>query len=216
MVDASPSANLPGRISLRPVCLVVAVIVAAGLLTACDDRSSEKSYTDRITNERVSRDMEMRGDRSVIPAKQRKSFRGLEYYDIDSTYRFVRPVDRRPRPDTVMMAESTGGVAAQVRVGTVSINFPQQADTLTVFEVTEGEDRGQWWIPFTDATNGGPTYRLGRYVDLERAGTDSVIVDFNTAYNPTCAYNPRYACPIPPDANALPFDVPVGEKKPVF
>lgn len=193
----------------------MAVFVAL-LLTGCGERSTEKSYADQITQERVSRDMEMRGDRSIIPAKQRKNFRGLQYYDVDSTYRFMRPIERRPEPDTVMMAESTGGVAPQIRVGYVAIPFPQKRDTLAVYEVTEGEERGTWWIPFTDATNGGKTYKLGRYVDLEKIGTDSVEVDFNTAYNPTCAYNPRYACPIPPDENHVPFPIPVGEQKPLF
>jgi len=193
-------------------CVILLVILAAG----CGDRNSEMSYADRVTQERVSRDMEMRSDRSVIPPRRRASFRGLQYFDIDSTYHFTLPLDRFPSTDTVMMAESTGGVAPQVRVGTISVPFSQERDTLTVFEVTEGKDRGTLWIPFTDRTNGQTTYELGRYVDLETVGEDSVAVDFNTAYNPTCAYNPRYACPIPPDANALSFAVAVGEKTPKF
>lgn len=192
------------------------VLVLALLAAGCGDRNSEMSYADRVTQERVSRDMEMRSDRSVIPPQRRASFRGLQYFDVDSTYHFTLPIDRFPSTDTVMMAESTGGVAPQVRVGTISIPFPQQRDTLTVFEVTEGKERGTLWIPFTDETNGETTYELGRYVDLETIGEDSVAVDFNTAYNPTCAYNPRYACPIPPDANALSFAVSVGEKTPKF
>ncbi|PEN13391.1 hypothetical protein CRI94_08670 [Longibacter salinarum] len=209
--------NNASAIAPRGMWILGMLLLCTGLAFAgCGNQQSEKSYADRITQERVSRDMEMRGDRSVIPAKQRKSFRGLQYYDIDSTYRFVRPVDRPATPDTVRMAQSTGGVADQLRVGTVAIPFPQRGDTLAVFEVTEGEERGQWWIPFTDETNGGTTYKLGRYVDVEKMDGDSVIVDFNTAYNPTCAYNPRFACPIPPEENALAFDVPVGEQKPLF
>ena len=170
--------------------------------------------------------MEMREKTSVIPATIRKNFQGLTYYDVDSTYRYVVPLQRSPAPDTIMMAESTGGIAEQIRVGQVAVPFPQRADTLQVLKVKSGEERGQLWIPFADATNGTETYKAGRYVDLEPVGADptaadpaeadSVVVDFNRAYNPTCAYNPEYACPLPPDDNAVPFPIPVGEQKPKF
>lgn len=197
--------------------LLLAVLLGSVMVVVgCGDEEKSLSYTEQVTQERVTRDMEMRSDRTVIPPRQRASFRGLDYFDIDSTYHFVLPLNRFASTDTVMMAESTGGVAPQVRVGTVAVPFPQKTDTLTVFEVTEGKDRGTLWIPFTDATNGGMTYKLGRYVDLETVGEDSIDVDFNLAYNPTCAYNPQYACPIPPEENDLSFAVRAGEKTPRF
>jgi len=201
------------------------VALLGGLAGGCNGEREGPSYADAITQERVTRDMEMRSDRSVIPPRQRDSFRGLQYFAIDTTYRYTVPLDRRPRPDTVLIAESTGGVAPQVRVGEVVVPFPPRPDTLEVFRVMEGESRGQLWIPFTDATNGQQTYAMGRYVDLDPVGgtpeagsasPDSVRVDFNKAYNPTCTYDPTYACPIPPDENALPFPVPAGEQKPLL
>jgi len=209
-VSALKAATNPARLLLT--VLLGSVVVWTG----CGEQDNRLSYTDRVTQERVTRDMEMRSDRTVIPPRQRSSFRGLDYFDIDSTYHFVLPLERFASTDTVMIAESTGGVAPQVRVGTVAVPFPQKTDTLTVFEVTEGKERGNLWIPFTDATNGDATYKLGRYVDLETVGEDSIDVDFNLAYNPTCAYNPRYACPIPPEENDLPFAVRAGEKTPRF
>ena len=197
--------------------LLFAVLLGSVVVwSGCGDQATSLSYADKVTQERVTRDMEMRSDRTVIPPRRRSSFQGLDYFDIDSTYHFILPLNRFASTDTVMMAESTGGVAPQVRVGTVAVPFPQKTDTLTVFEVTEGKERGSLWTPFTDATNGDESYELGRYVDLEILGRDSVDVDFNLAYNPTCAYNPRYACPIPPEENDLSFAVRAGEKTPRF
>ncbi|SRR6056297_3524344 len=204
---------------------LLTLVLGAGLLltvAGCGGEASpERSYADRIQQHRLERDMQMREKTSVIPATIRKNFQGLTYYDVDSTYRYVVPLQRSPAPDTIMMAESTGGIAEQIRVGHVTVPFPQRADTLQVLKVKSGEEKGQLWIPFADATNGGETYKAGRYVDLQPVGADpaqadSVVADFNRAYNPTCAYNPEFACPLPPDDNAVPFPIPVGEKKPKF
>ena len=222
---SSSSSAFRGPSVWRSVILMVLAIVLGGLAGGCDGEREGPSYADAITQERMTRDMEMRSDRSVIPPRQRDSFRGLQYFAIDTTYRYTVPLNRRPRSDTILIAESTGGVAPQVRVGTVVVPFPPRPDTLEVFRVMEGESRGQLWIPFTDATNGQQTYAMGRYVDLEPveadtgppgSAPDSVRVDFNKAYNPTCTYDPTYACPIPPDENALPFPVPAGEQKPLL
>jgi uncharacterized protein (DUF1684 family) len=213
---------LPSMHRLFVACSLIAVLIVAG----CGGAEGERSYADRVQQWRLERDMEMRGETSVIPATRRKRFQGLVYYDVDSTYRFVVPLRRAAVPDTVMMAESTGGIAEQIRVGHVVVPFPPRADTLAVLQVKSGKEKGQLWLPFADATNGPATYDAGRYVDLRPAGdasegaspaaADSVVVDFNRAYNPTCAYNPEYACPLPPDENRLPFPVPAGEKKPQF
>jgi len=204
------------------------ILFAVLLVAGCASEDADRSYADRVQQYRVERDMEMRRDNSVIPATRRKSFQGLRYYDVDESYRYVVPLLRSPSPDTVMMAESTGGIAEQIRVGHVVVPFPQRADSLMVLQVKSGEEKGQLWIPFADATNGNETYKAGRYVDLRPAGADgeaagedgtvpdSVVVDFNRAYNPTCTYNPEFACPLPPDENTLRFPIPVGEKTPVF
>ena len=165
---------------------------------------------------RVQRDMQMREDESVLPPGRRADFRGLDYYAVDSTYRFVVPLRRRPTPDTMMLSENTGRVRAQVRVGAVTVPLSAGDAQLAVFRGASDDPRGRLWIPFADATNGNGTYPAGRYVDLEAAGGDSVVVDFNRAYNPTCAYNPEFACPLPPAENRVDAPIPAGEKTPKF
>jgi hypothetical protein len=135
---------------------------------------------------------------------------------VDTTYRYVVPLRRRPEPDTVMLAENTGRIQPQVRLGHVTVSLPGGEARLTVFKGEGDDPRGRLWIPFADATNGDETYEAGRYVDLTRTKGDSVIVDFNRAYNPTCVYNPDFACPLPPEQNRVAVRIPAGEKTPKF
>jgi hypothetical protein len=186
------------------------------LLTGCGTESAPQSYEDRIMQARVQRDMQMREKESVLPPSRRANFRGLDYYSVDSTYRFVVPLQRLAQPDTMMLAENTGRIRAQARIGRVTLPLPSGDETLAVFRGASDDPRGRLWIPFADATNGNGTYEAGRYVDLIRASGDSFVVDFNRAYNPTCTYNPEFACPLPPEGNRIDARIPVGEKTPKF
>jgi hypothetical protein len=195
--------------------LAAFALAALLVLPGCGSGNDAPSYEQQITQERVARDMEMRDKNSVIPVGRRDAFRGLNYFDVDSTYRYMARLERLPQPDTVRMPQSTGAIAEQIVVGEVRLPVAG-GTTLTVFRVRSGPDSGQLWIPFADATNGQTTYKAGRYVDLEDAPGDSVVVDFNRAYNPTCTYNPEYACPLPPPQNHIPAPIPAGEKTPSF
>lgn len=205
----------PRRPSMRAVLAGVLVMVLA-VPTGCEESGPATGYKQTVMQDRVQRDMQMREKNSVLAPKYRDTFRGLDYYAVDSTYRYVVPLQKRPSPDTVMLAESTGRIRAQVRLGRVTVPLPSGKKQLTVFKGEGDDPRGRLWIPFADATNGDETYKAGRYVDLARADGDSVVVDFNRAYNPTCVYNPEYACPLPPEENKIDAPIPAGEKTPKF
>ncbi len=66
-------------------------------------------------------------------------------------------------------------------------------------------------IPFKDATNGGETYEVGRFLDVKEPDGDALILDFNRCYNPLCNYSPAYNCPMPPLENILKIGIPAGE-----
>jgi uncharacterized protein (DUF1684 family) len=68
------------------------------------------------------------------------------------------------------------------------------------------------FIPFKDLTSGVETYGGGRFIDCETVAADSLLIDFNLAYNPYCAYNEKYSCPIPPAENHLAVRIEAGEK----
>lgn len=196
--------------------LLIALFVGSVALGGCEGETSTDEYEQQVMQDRVERDMSMREEESVLPPGRRSAFRGLDYYNVDPAYRFVVPLERSAQPDTVMVAESTGGVRPQVLVGRVTIPFPNSEEQLIVFEGEGETPRGRLWLAFADATNGDSTYKAGRYVDVEPAEGDSVVVDFNRAYNPTCVYNPDYACPLPPSENRIDAPVTAGEKMPLF
>lgn len=186
------------------------------LLLACGGGASSDSYEQAVLQDRVQRDMEMREKESVLPPERREVFRGLNFYEVDPSYRYTVPLRRFESPDTVMIPESTGGLRPQQQVGEVAIPLPEGTEELVVFRGEGDTPRGRLWIPFADSTNQRTTYKGGRYVDLTSTDSDSVVVDFNRAYNPTCAYNPEFACPLPPPENRIDVSVPAGEKKPSF
>ena len=74
-------------------------------------------------------------------------------------------------------------------------------------------DKNYIFLPFTDMSNGKTSYEGGRYIDLEVPKGDELIIDFNQAYNPYCAYNPKFSCPIPPKRNHLDTFIEAGVKK---
>lgn len=193
-------------------CALLAVLLTVG----CGESNSTTSYKQQVLQERVQRDMQMREKESVIPPDRRSAFKGLDYYDVDTTYRFVVPLQEDSEVDTMMLAENTGRIRAQARVGSVTIPLSAGDARFAVFQGADDNPRGRLWIPFADGTNGSGTYKAGRYVDLIPREGDSVVVDFNRAYNPTCAYNPEFACPLPPDENRIETSIPAGEKTPQF
>jgi hypothetical protein len=199
----------------RFATVVLGVLLALGG-AGCGGGPPESSYKQQVMQDRVQRDMQMREKNSVIPPRRLDAFQGLDYYAVDPAYRFVVPFREQAAPDTVMLAENTGQIRPQVRVGRVAVPLPSGDARLAVFRGASDDPRGRLWVPFADATNGDSTYSAGRYVDLSRAAGDSVVVDFNRAYNPTCAYNPEFACPLPPEQNRLDRAIPAGEKIPKF
>jgi uncharacterized protein (DUF1684 family) len=142
----------------------------------------------------------------LTPAQQHE-FEGLRYFPVDPGLRFELEIDRFPQQDQVQMLTSTGDLRTFTRVGTVSFQVDDQSATLTIF----GNQHG-FFLPFVDAQAGKETYGAGRYLDPELTSEGKLVLDFNLAYNPYCAYNENYSCPIPPAENRLSVPIRAGER----
>lgn len=152
---------------------------------------------------------------SPIPPEERGRFRGLVYYPPTSEYvlpALLRVFDRR---DTVALPSTyPGELHWMVRYGVFIIAWEDTAFRLTVYKPVGG-DTDLLFLPFKDATTGVETYEGGRYLELrEVPGEEEYWLDFNRAYNPYCAYNPGYACPVVPPENVVPIPIRAGEKAP--
>ncbi|MCS6885423.1 MAG: DUF1684 domain-containing protein [Acidobacteriota bacterium] len=147
---------------------------------------------------------------SPLPAEERHSFKGLKYYPLDTAYTVKARLNKYPSPETVKMLTSTGEQREYLRYGYFEFVLSGTECRLDVFKQPGSN---LLFIPFRDVTSGKETYGAGRYLDLQESTTDDLyILDFNLAYNPYCAYNSRYSCPIPPPQNTLKVAIRAGEK----
>ncbi|USZ72234.1 DUF1684 domain-containing protein [Natronosalvus halobius] len=151
---------------------------------------------------------------SPIPESERETFDGLEYYPIDDEYRFERPLHEYEDPDRVAVGTSTDGEREFLRWGEFRVTVGDEDVAIQAYKADPDDER--LWVPFRDATSGEETYGAGRYIDLEsehhRTNNGIWVLDFNEAYNPTCAYADRYECPLPPMENWLEVPIEAGEK----
>lgn len=156
--------------------------------------------------------------RSALDDRQKQEFRGLSYFPYDPSFRLLAEVRPADEPLTITLPLGEDGETRLERMGRVEVTLPTGTGPLDVFWV-RGYGGGIF-LPFGDATNLASTYGGGRYLldtikgaDLGAVGSQ-LILDFNFAYNPSCAYNPRWVCPLAPPGNRFGFPVPVGEKIP--
>lgn len=149
-------------------------------------------------------------NQSPLTKEQRQQFTGLNYFPENPALRFELPLEAYDRPEPVRMQTSTGDVQDYIKVGQVHFEVDGQQVSLQVYE--SEDDPGSYFLPFVDATAPAETYGGGRYLEPEPVGPDRLLVDFNLAYNPYCAYNDRWSCPFPPPENRLKVRIEAGEK----
>jgi hypothetical protein len=114
------------------------------------------------------------------------------------------------RDERIVMPTTTGGEQVYRRAGIVRFRVDGQPTQVTLYA---SEDTHDLFLPFRDATSSTETYGAGRYLEVEPPGPDGrVVIDLNYVYNPYCAYNPEWSCPIPPGENWLTVPIRAGEK----
>ncbi|MEZ0540690.1 DUF1684 domain-containing protein [Fibrella arboris] len=154
---------------------------------------------------------------SPLPSQEAVSL--LRFYPADSAYRVTATVTRTPGSAPVDFPTSMANrTASEAPYATLSFTINGKPCRLTVYRslglANNPMYRDYLFLPFTDATTGQETYGGGRYLDL-RTGqiqNGTLVLDFNKAYNPYCAYKSGYACPIPPAANRLAVAIKAGER----
>ncbi|RFZ83466.1 DUF1684 domain-containing protein [Mucilaginibacter terrenus] len=143
----------------------------------------------------------------------------LRFYDADSTYRVTAQVEVLNNEALFMMPVFSGTQSEYVRYATLKFTLKGKPLQLTLYKSTALAKIPQYanylFLPFTDDTNGAETYDGGRYIDLSTQDikNNMLVLDFNKAYNPYCAFSSGYSCPKPPDENKLPLKIEAGEQK---
>jgi uncharacterized protein (DUF1684 family) len=146
---------------------------------------------------------------SPLGDDQRESFNGLDYYRENPALVIEGDLDTDVPLDEVHMTTSTGDDQVYTRAGKLHFEVEGTPAAVTLYA---SPDDPELFLPFRDATSGKETYGAGRYVEVRDVDGDHVVVDFNLAYNPNCAYNSGWSCPLPPGENWLSVPIEAGEK----
>ena len=196
------------------------LIVLSGflMLTSSCKFESRDPYIQAVKRARFSKDSFYKvADQSPFDIKGKRELIELKYYEPDSTYRVMAKLNVLAHPDSFQMHVSNGHDQDYFKLGTISFRLKGHDGRLSIYQsakmMKDSRYQSDLFVPFTDETNGKETYTGGRFIELTRInGSDNILLDFNYCYNPYCAYNHDYSCPIPPEENHLNFKVEAGEK----
>lgn len=153
---------------------------------------------------------------SPLPDRFRIDFESLEFFEPDTNYIVEAELVRTPEALPFSMPTTTGRESTEVVYGIAKFTLNGKDHELEIYQspelITQAEYEDYLFLPFTDNTNGQETYGGGRYLDLRIPKGNKIILNFNKAYNPYCAYNKKFSCPIVPKVNNLDTEIKVGVK----
>lgn len=148
-----------------------------------------------------------RHHQSPLTPVQKQHFKGLNYFPENSVLRLQVDVETTQSSETVSIQTTGGQPQTYQRFGKFKFEVDGQSAELTIYKNGHG-----YFLPFVDSLAGKDTYPAGRYLELEKLPDGKFLVDFNLAYNPYCAYNEQWSCPITPAENRIKVAVRAGEK----
>lgn len=192
------------RISLTYwLCMLCCV---STVFSSCD--SSRKEHEIEVRKFRAQRyEYFASSPNSPVPVMEQRNFQGLVYYPFNHEAKVKFELQRNEIPDTVNFPLNDGSEKPYLKIGIAEFTYDGQPCKLSLFQ--ESLLDPHYFIPFGDDSNGKETYGGGRFLDC---AVTSKTLDFNMAYNPFCAYNPNYVCPLPPRENFIPIAIQAGEK----
>jgi uncharacterized protein (DUF1684 family) len=144
---------------------------------------------------------------SPLTPSQKKNFKGLNYFPPNPTLDLEVTVEEFPEKQSIEMQTTTGDIQVYERYGKFKFNVDGQSAELTIYHSNTG-----YFLPFVDSLARKDTYPAGRYLEPEELGNNRFRVDFNMAYNPYCAYNEYWSCPLTPFENHIKLPIRAGEK----
>ena len=176
----------------------------------------QQQYITRLLTFRAEKDSFLKvSKKSPLKRADRRAFRTLNYYEINPNFIVGARLRKNENPPQISIATTTGTNRQAIKYGTLEFLLAGLSHRLTVYKFVgqrPQQEKNYLFVAFTDSTSGRETYGGGRYLDLEENKTGEYLLDFNLVYNPYCAYNESYSCPIPPRENRLSVAVTAGEK----
>jgi uncharacterized protein (DUF1684 family) len=190
---------------------ITLLILLISTLSCAQDKRSVSGETDW--------QKEMNADfkdatKSPLTEKDRKTFEALEFFKFDSTFVVTAKLKRTPDSKWFNMKTTTSRVSKERVYGILTFDLNGKTFQLNIYQGKDLMKREGYedylFLPFLDNTNGESSYSGGRYVEGKIPEGDEIIIDFNKTYNPYCAYNNKYSCPIVPRENYVDEDIKAG------
>ncbi len=176
-------------------------------------------YTEFIKLHRTALNSEFKDIKtSPLPQEEIASFEKLDYYEINSNYNIEAELIVNDKPEEFGMKTTTARRPIYVKYGIAKFNLNGKEHRINIYRNVkfsrEEEYKNHLFMLFTDNTSGTSSYGGGRYIDLQiPKGNEKLLIDFNLSYNPYCAYNKKYSCPIPSEEDYINTEIKAGVKK---
>jgi uncharacterized protein (DUF1684 family) len=199
----------------KNILLVIGIgVVIAIIFYSFRGSQNNPVYRKEIEKEREEKDNFMRTSSASPLLSQKNNFKGLLYFPVDEKYKIIADLVILEERKVVLLSTNDGKEQRYMEYGYATFDLDGIRNKLLILEVMEmGPYRGKLFLAFGDETSARETYGAGRYLDINKVpGSSTITLDFNKAYNPYCAYNDTYSCPIPPAENLLQVAIKAGEK----
>ncbi len=195
------------------ILFVVGLVVLVAVTYMFTAAESPEAYIEKIEKERERQFKFIRFNiESPLTDEQKRTFTKLTFYEIDPSYKVkarIIPIENKKVREVPL---TDGSKQRYIEHSYAEFELGGKTNRLLLLQAMDEADKRNFFLAFADATSAAETYGGGRYLNVRQDGKTSITLDFNLAYNPYCAYNPDYACPIPPKENLLEIALEAGEK----
>ncbi len=194
------------KLLILSVLMFGSVIFAQEALLVSESEAAQIELNEEFSNPETT----------ILEPEDFKNFKGLEFYPINEKFIVEAKFVRTPNEKPFLMPTTTTRTPEYIKYGEAHFNIDGKDFTLNLFKSTKPYDEPGYddylFLPFTDLTSSDGSYGGGRFLDQRIPEGGIIVIDFNKAYNPYCAYNARYSCPIPPKENDLLIRIEAGVK----
>jgi uncharacterized protein len=191
------------------ICLFSICVVANAQKSKINIVQDIKNWQEQLNNEYRDK------TKSPLSSQDLKLFSGHNFFKMDTSYRVVATLILSKGQEEIPFKTSTNRVLVHTKYADAHFNIKGQSFVLSIYQskalMNNKEFVDYLFLPFIDATSGNETYGGGRYIDLKIPATgNKIVIDFNKAYNPFCAYAKGFSCPKVPEGNELPIKIVAG------
>ena len=192
--------------------ILVVALIGVTILNFLTIGESTEDYIERIETDRKDRNSQMLSSSSPLKDEDKQDFTGLNYYPVDEKYKVTARLEMLGKRQPIFIESTTGEQLKYIPFAYAYFTLDDKEQKLLLYQDWEETDPNKLSLMFADETSADETYGGGRYLDVTYRNTNSVVIDFNTAYNPYCHFNDEYSCPIPPRENLMDIPIKAGEK----